>query len=166
MKKTAHVYKLKSKYIKDYRALVADYNFAEYKGEDGSHILAMPFRLPKDSLLVQGLIKRIEFLYEKGTTPEREEWEKNGLTFTEVLEPDQSTHFSLNMNDDIYNDITEAQCCISLCDEDKGFMFINAPDKIAYYNVKIFDDSGLSELVNSLLRNSIIYRKRVRHGNA
>ena len=162
----AYTYKLKSKYLKDYRALVADYGFAEYKGEDGLHILAMPFRLSRDSLLVQGLIKRIEFLYEKGTSKEREEWENNGLTFTEVLNPDQSTHFSLNLTDEIYNDITEAQVCISLCDEDRGFMFINAPDKIAYYNVKIFDDSGLSELVNVLLQNKIIYRKRVKHGDA
>lgn len=165
MKKTAYIYKLKSKYIKDFRPLIVDYGFAEYKGEE-EHIIAMPFRLPFDSLLTQGLIKQIEFLYTRGTSKEREEWEKNGMTFTEVLNPDQSTNFVLNVTDEIRNELTEAQFCISLSDLDKGCLFINAPNKIAYYNVNIYNDSGLSELVSALLKNGIIYKKRVKYGNA
>lgn len=168
MKKSAYVYKIKSEYIHAPAKLIARYRcFSEYKGED-QHIIAMPFRLPFESLLVQGLIKQIEFLYEKGTTKEREEWEKNGITFTEVLNPDQSTTFSLDMNEDLKEELTEAQLCISLSDEDKGFMFINAPNKVAYYNVRIFEECGedIKKLVSHLLLDKIIYRKKVKYGNA
>lgn len=165
-KKTAYIYRLKSEFIKTPAKLIGAYPFfAEFKGED-QHIIAMKFTLPFESLLTQGLVKQIEFLYEKGTSKEREEWEKNGITFTEVLEPDQSTHFSLIMNDDLKKDLTEAELCISLSDEDRGCMFINAPNKIAYYNVSLYEDSGLGELVQSLLKNGYIYRKKVKYGNA
>ena len=166
MRKTAYIYKLKAKYVKNYKAVLALYPcLSLYEGED-ERMIAMPFRLPEKSLLSQGLVKQIEFLYEKGTSKEREEWEKNGMTFTEVLNPDQSTHFVLNMNEEILNEITEAQLCMSLSDIDKGCLFINAPNKIAYYNIGIYEDSGLGDLIKSLLDNKIIYRKKVRYGDA
>ncbi len=165
LKKTAYVYKLMSKYVKHPEALMAKFPFISmYKGEDET-MLAMPFRLPKESLLVTGLVKQIEFLYERGTSKDREEWEKEGYEFTEVLNPDQSTHFTLNMNDKIWNEVSEAQFCISLSELDKGFVFVNGPNKVAYYNVGIYKDCGLEELINALLKAKCIYKKKVRYGS-
>ena len=134
---------------------------------EGEKILARQIVLPKTSLLAVGLIKQIEFMYASGTSKERDEWEESGYTFTETLDVDQNKHFSLNMNDKIWDEVTHCELCISLSEEDRGCMFINAPSKIAYYNVSMFEECGedVKKLVSHLLLDGFIYRKKM-HYNA
>ncbi len=163
-KKTAYIYKIKSKYVKRPELLLR-FGFLKFEGED-EVIFARRLKLPEDSLLAVGLVKQIEFLYERSTTPEREEWEMSGYNFTEVLEPNQSTHFSLLMTDAIKEEITEAQLCVSLSELDKGCMFVNGPNKIAYYNVGVYEQCGedLKVLISHLLMDGVIYRKKMKYG--
>ena len=165
MKKTSYIYRLKSKYIKEPKWVLANYPFQLFEGED-QKIMAMPIELSMDNILVQGLIKQIEFLYEKGTSEERDEWEKNGFEFELVLHEDQSTSYQLKITDDIKKDITQAEFCISLSDEDKGCLFINAPNKAAYYHYTIFGECGLQDCINDLIKDKIIYKKRIKYRDA
>lgn len=163
-----YIYKLTHKYLKKPELITELYPFLKlYKSDDDEeNVIAMFIRLPIESYIPQKTIKVMEKLYTDGTSEERKNWEDNNIKFDYVLNPDQTNSFKLILTDDITKDITQAQFCISLSDIDRGCVFINGPDNVAYYNTNVYDEAGLGDLIKSLLEHKVIYRKKVKYGNA
>lgn len=162
MKKTRYIYKVKSK-IKKHPELLAKYGFNPYacEGEEDNEIIyARGLTLKGDCSIVKYLKRAIEKIYTKATSKEREE-DFAGLEFKEILTDDQQRDYEVVMNEELYKELTECQLCIPSSGLGEWSLFINAPDRVEYYNVAILNECA-KEIVDVLLTDKVIYKAKIK----
>ena len=161
MKKAKYIYKLKSKFKKK-PELLAKYGFNPYVSEneeDNEVIYAVPIVLSEDSSIFKYLKRAVEKIYSKATTAEREEFK--GLEFQEILTEKQQRDYLLVMTDEIRKEMSECQLCIPNSGLGEWCLFINAPDRIEYYNTDVLNECA-KDIIDQLLKDKAIYKSRVR----
>lgn len=146
-----YIYKLKSKYAKN-KDLLLNYGFNYCKTDEdvAESYYVMPIKLKKDNPITDYLIKVFEKIYSKADDEQKKEF--NEYTFTE----DGRVVFDERLE----KEFTECELCVSdnYEDIDKNVLFINAPDKITYYNTEILSKC-IPDIINKLLEYKIIYAK-------
>ena len=159
-RKKTFVYKLVSKYRK-HPELLLNFGFQFYTDEKNEEqIFAYPVVLAEDNPLFTQCVRFLEICYGKATTEEREN-DFKGFEFKKELTNDQQWVDRLIMNDDLKNEFSQAQLCVSINkrEADSCYLFINSPMQNAYYNFQTIKDCA-PEIIEKLLKNKVIYARR------
>lgn len=146
-----YIYRLKSKYARN-KDLLLELGFNYCKTDDDlESYYVMPIKLKKDNPITDYLTKVFEKIYSKANDEQKEEF--------------KDYHFDYNghliWDEKIEQEFTECELCVSdnVDDIDKNVLFINAPDKITYYNTEIICKC-IPNIINKLLEEKVIYAKR------
>lgn len=158
--KKTKVYKVKSKFRKN-PDLLLEHGFNYYEDEDKTiKIYAISIVLNKDNPLFTQCVNFLEQCYESATTEERERDFKD-FKFRLELQVDQTNKWRLVLDDDLIQEISQAQICVVFDEEakDKTLLFINSPLKDYYYSSKLIRETA-PEIINKLIKDKVIYEKR------
>lgn len=153
-KNKAYVYALNEK-KKD---RLPDFGFVLYEDPDTGdpEVWAVPLRMPISSPIPQKAIRTLEHIWRltndgsgKGLTPEDFSEYRFDADGKLILDGESSREF------------TDCQLCISAAGEDKGLMFINAPDGFGYHAAEDLDACAHAA-VSELLAVGVISKKALR----
>ena len=159
MKKSKHVYKICTKFKKHPELLTKKYGFIPYQAEGEEEIIyARGIKLSEDNSIFKYLKRCMEKIYMKATTAEREADFKD-YEFKEILTPDQKRDYELVLTDSIRKEFSECQICFANNGLGAWTMFINAPDRVEYYNTEVIDECA-SDIIKLLLIERVIYRAK------
>lgn len=160
----AYAYKIKHKYVKlqkDGHILIEKYGFLKGTIENDPEIVyAQTLHLNKDSFLVKGMLHKIEQFYTNATTKEREEDFKE-YEFKEILTEKQERAYQIIPSEELLEELGTCQLVFSFNDYYRNTLFINAADGIGYFSTDVLDIC-CKELIDTLLKDKVIYKARIR----
>ena len=144
-----YVYKIKHNF-KKHPELLASYGFNPYQAEGEEEIIyALPIVLKEDSSIFQYLKKAFEKVHAKATDEEKERDFKN-YNFT------SKTH-KLILTKAIRKEFSECQLCFANDGLGAWTLFINAPDRVEYYNTVVLDEC-IKDIIDKFLKDKVIYK--------
>lgn len=160
MSEKKYLYKITYPFKKSQNKLL-EYGFSFYKDELGEESLyAQPIVLPETGSIFAYLKRAVEKIYTHATTEERQADFKD-YEFTEILTEDQKRDYVLTVTDDIKKEFTQAQLCVYTSGEGAWCLFINAPDRVQYYNAKTLEEE-CKGVIDKLLEYKVIRKARNR----
>ena len=155
-----YLYKVKYKF-KRKPDLLLSYGFSQYKDEAGEETLyAQPIILKENGSIFAYLKRALEKIYTYATSEERKN-DFNNYEFKEILTEKQKRDYELVITDEIRKDFTQAQLCCYDAGEGCWCLFINAPDRVQYYNATTLEEE-CGDLINKLVEAKVIYKARNR----
>ena len=155
-----YLYKVKYNFKKNPDKLL-NYGFSKYEDDLGEETLyAMPIILPEGGSIYEYLKRALEKIYTYATSEERENDFKD-YHFVEILTEKQQRDYKLIVNDKIKDEFTKAQLCFYDAGEGAWCLFINAPDRVQYYNAVTLEES-CGDIIAKLVELKIIYKVRNR----
>lgn len=144
------IYRLKSKYAK-HPELLEEYGFNPYTNdEDDEIVYAKAIKLPRECKIVNYLIMALEKCYKYAKT-EEEKKEFENYSFTK--------NGKLRTTKKVLEEFTKCQLCVVDRGLGKNCLFINAPDRLEYYNSADLDEC-CGEIIERLIKEKVIYKKR------
>lgn len=154
-------YLYKVKYNHKKRDSLLKYGFSKFEDDLGEETLyAQPIELTENGSIFAYLKRAIEKIYTHATTEERETDFKN-YEFTEIVDENGKKDYLLTVTDDIKKEFTQAQLCVYDSGEGAWCLFINAPDRVQYYNATTLEEE-CGEIIAKLVELGVIYKVRNR----
>lgn len=145
-----YVYRINHKFVKK-PFLLGEFGFNPYEDEETHElVVARPIVLKIDSSIAQSTIKLIEHFYKEASEKEREEDFKD-YSFDESGK--------MIINDELEKEFTHCQLCFYTTDVGAHQLFVNAGLN-QYFNSKVLDEN-IGDVIQELIKNKIIYKKRI-----
>ena len=167
-----YCYKVKHKFLKvrdDGSRDIENY-FHKYISHDqqtgfNEEIYAIAYRLRPESSIVRGFVALCnDPKWQKAAKIEEnvDEFAKQGLCFTEILDADGGKTFILQEDEESLKDFEMVRLCVDLIDDETfGYLFILLSDgHTLYYNAKVLEEH-MPEIIKGLIDDDVIYKKAI-----
>lgn len=147
-----YVYKIKSKY-KKHPELLEKYGFIPYQAEGEEEIIyAVGIVLGTETSIFQYLKKAFEKIYSKANEQEKEEFKEYSFT----------KDGRLKLTKKVKDEMSKCQLCFANSNLGEWTLFINAPDRVEYYNTKVLEEC-VPDLIETLRKDKVIYKSKVKN---
>ena len=146
-KRKQYLYKLTRPFIK-HPCFLEAYGFKKYTDESEEETFyAKGIKLSLRSSIVKYIKAAFEKIYSIADNKE------------DFSEYEFDSKGKVVMTEKVKKEFTRCQLCIPLSGLGANTLFINAPDRIEYYNSEVLDECVKKD-IDKLLKNKVIYAKR------